>query len=95
MLNFSTLMIVLLLYVEAHLFKLKKNIGKIMNLLSYDACTTIIHALIRCRLDYCNSVQCSKEKNGSIAMTSESMRILTTSPHREHITQILKKNTLA
>ena len=37
-----------------------RNIGKIRNLLSYDA--TIIHALISCRLDYCNSiiVQCSK-----------------------------------
>ena len=29
------------------------NIGKIRNLLSYDACSTIIHALI---FDYCNSI---------------------------------------
>ena len=29
-----------------------RNIGKIRNL-SYDACSTIIHALISCRLDYC------------------------------------------
>ena len=28
-----------------------RNIGKIRNLLSYDACSTIIHALISCRLD--------------------------------------------
>ena len=27
-----------------------------MNLLSYNACSTIIHALISCRLDYCNSL---------------------------------------
>ena len=33
-----------------------RNIGKIMNLLSYDACSTIIHALISCRLEYCNSI---------------------------------------
>ena len=33
-----------------------RNIVKIMNLLSYDACSTIIHALISCRLDYCNSI---------------------------------------
>ena len=33
-----------------------RNIGKIRNLLSYDACSTIIHALISCRLDYCNSI---------------------------------------
>ena len=34
-----------------------RNIGKIMNLLSYDACSTIIHALICCRLEYCNSIR--------------------------------------
>ena len=33
-----------------------RKIGKIRNLLSYDACSTIIHALISCRLDYCNSI---------------------------------------
>ena len=32
-----------------------RNIGKMRNLLSYNACSTIIHALISCRLDYCNS----------------------------------------
>ena len=30
-----------------------RNIGKIRNLLSYIACSTIILALISCRLDYC------------------------------------------
>ena len=33
-----------------------RNIGKIMNLLSCDACSTIIYALISCRLDDCNSM---------------------------------------
>ena len=33
-----------------------RNIGKFRNLLSYSACSTIIHALISCRLDYCNSI---------------------------------------
>ena len=33
-----------------------RNNGKIWNLLSYNACSTIIHALISCRLDYCNSL---------------------------------------
>ena len=33
-----------------------RNIGKIRNLLSYNACSAIIHALISCRLDYCNSL---------------------------------------
>ena len=32
-----------------------RNIGKIWNLISYNACSTIIHALISCQLDYCNS----------------------------------------
>ena len=31
-----------------------RNIGKDRNLLSYNVCSTIIHALISCRLDYCN-----------------------------------------
>ena len=30
-----------------------RNIGKIRNLLSFDACSTIIHALVSFRLDYC------------------------------------------
>ena len=42
---FSFLMIILLLYVKAHI----RNIGK--NLLSFNACSTIIHALISCRLE--------------------------------------------
>ena len=33
-----------------------RNIGKIRNLLLYDASSTIIHALISCRLDYCNYI---------------------------------------
>ena len=33
-----------------------RNIGKIKNLLSYNACSTIIHALISCQLDDCNSL---------------------------------------
>ena len=39
-----------------------RNIGKIRNLLSYDACSTIIHALISCRLDYCNSILYNVQK---------------------------------
>ena len=33
-----------------------RNIGKIRNLLLYNACSTIIHAPISCRLDCCNSL---------------------------------------
>ena len=33
-----------------------RNIGKIRNLLLYNACSAIIHALISYQLDYCNSL---------------------------------------
>ena len=33
-----------------------RSIGQIGNLLSYDACSTIIHTLISCQLNYCNSL---------------------------------------
>ena len=36
--------------------KLKIKDSEIRNLLSYDTCSTIIHALIKCPLDYCNSM---------------------------------------
>ena len=32
------------------------NIGKILNLSPYNACSTINHTLINCRLYYCNSI---------------------------------------
>ena len=40
-----------------------RNIGKIRNLLSYNACSAIIHALISCRLDYCNSLLYNNNNN--------------------------------
>ena len=84
--NFSTLMIILLLYVEAHIF-----IGKIWNLLSYNACSTIIHALISCRLDYCISLlyKVPTHKTDRLQrFQKQCARILTKSPRREHITTV-------
>ena len=72
-----------------------RNIGKIRNLLSYDACSTIIHALISCRLDYCNSIlyKVPKRKTDRLQrLQNQCARILTKSPRREHITPVLKKN---
>ena len=52
-----------------------RNIGKIRNLLSYNACSTIIHALISCRLDYCNSLlyNVPTHKTDRLQKTSKSM----------------------
>ena len=71
-----------------------RNIVKIRNLLSYDACSTIIS----CRLDYCNVIlyNVPKSKTDRLQrLQNQCARILTKSPHREHITPVLKKITLA
>ena len=71
-----------------------RNIGKIRNLLSYDACSTIIHALISCRLDYCNSILYNVPKSKTDRLQriqNQYARILTKSPRREHITPVLMK----
>ena len=71
-----------------------RNIGKIRNLLSYDACSTIIHALISCRLDYCNSILYNVPKSKTDRLQriqNQCARILTKSPRREHITPVLMK----
>ena len=69
-----------------------RNIGKIRNLLSYNACSTIIHALISYRLDYCNSLLYNVPTHKLIAcrLQNQCARILTKSPRREHITPVLK-----
>ena len=70
-----------------------RNIGKIRNLLSYNACSTIIHALIGCRLDYCNSLlyNVPMHKIDRLQrLQNQCPRILTKSPRREHITPVLK-----
>ena len=70
-----------------------RNISKNGNLLSYDACSTIIHALISCRVDYCNSIlyNVPRSKTDRIQrLQNQCARILTNSPRREHITPVLK-----
>ena len=64
-----------------------------MNLVSYNACSTIIHALISCRLDYCNSLlyNVPTHKTDRLQkLQNQCARILTKSPRREHITPIKK-----
>ena len=71
-----------------------RNIGKIRNLLSYDACSTIIHALISCRLDYCNYILYNVPRSKTARLQrlqNQCARILTISSRSEHITPVLKK----
>ena len=70
-----------------------RNIGKIWNLLSYNACSTITHALISCRLDYCNSLLYNVPMHQTDRLQRlqyQCARILTKSARREHITPVLK-----
>ena len=71
-----------------------RNIGNIRNLLSYDACSTIMNALISCRLDYCNSslfnVPMSKTDRLQ-RRQNQCARILTRPSRMEHNTPVLKQ----
>ena len=65
-----------------------RNIGKLRDLLLYHACSTIIQALISCRLDYCNYIlyNVPKIKTDRLQrLQNQCARILTKSPRREHI----------
>ena len=56
-------------------------------------CSTIIHALISCRLYYCNSLSYNVPTHKTDRMQrlqNRCARILTKSPRREHITLVLK-----
>ena len=75
-----------------------RNIGKIRNLLSYDACATIIHALISCRLDYCNSILYNvlKSKTDRLQrLQNQCAPILTKSHAGNILPQLFKKIILA
>ena len=69
-----------------------RNIGRIINLLSFDACATLIHALIGSRLDYYNSllynIADAKVKRLQ-KVQNQAVRILTRSPRRDHIKNVL------
>ena len=74
-------------------FHIIKYLEKNRNLLSYNACSAIIHALISCRVDYCNSLlyNVPTHKTDRLQrLQNQCARILTKSPRREHITPVLK-----
>ena len=65
-----------------------RNIDRIRNLLSFDACATLIHALIGSRLDYCNSLlyNIADAKIERLQkVQNQAAHILTRSPRRDHI----------
>ena len=69
-----------------------RNIGQIMNLLSYNSCSTIIHAVISCQLDYSNSLlyNVPTHKTDRLQrLQNQCARILTKS-HRINIKDIIK-----
>ena len=55
-----------------------RDIGNIRNLLSYDGCATIIHALIICRADYCNSILYNVPKNKTDQLQNHRHKVYTT-----------------
>ena len=64
-----------------------RNIGRIRHLLSQ-----LIHALISIRLDYCNSILYNLHKNSILRLQriqNQVARILTKTPRRDHITEVL------
>ena len=71
-----------------------RNIGRIRNLLSFDACATLIHALIGSPLDYCNSLLyniADAKVERLQKVQNQAARILTRSYRRDHITPVLKQ----
>ena len=71
-----------------------RNIGKVRKLLSFDACASLIHALIGSRLDYCNSILYNLPDSKISRLQrvqNQAVRILTRSPRRKHITPVLKQ----
>ena len=69
-----------------------RNIGRVRHLLSYDATAQLIHALISMRLDYCNSLLYNLPKSSISRLQriqNQAARILTRTPRRDHITEVL------
>ena len=69
-----------------------RNIGRIRHLLSHHATAQRIHAFISTRLDYCNSVLYNLPKSRILRLQRIqilAVRILTKTPRRAHITEVL------
>ena len=70
-----------------------RNIGRIRMLLSFEASSQLIHALITTTLDYCNGIlyNLSKHKIERLQrIQNQAARVLKRIPTRNHITPVLK-----
>ena len=71
-----------------------RSIGRIRNLLTFDATAQFIHALINTRLDYCSSILYNLpniQVEGLQRIQNHEARMLKRIPRRNHITPVLKE----
>ena len=71
-----------------------RGIGRIRNLLTFDATTQLIHALITSRFDFCNSILYNlpnKQIENLQRIQYQASRILKRIPRRNHITPLLRE----
>ena len=70
------------------------GIGRIRNLLTFDATAQLIHALITSRLDFCNSILYNlpnKQIERLQRIQNQAARMLKRIPGRKHITPVLRE----
>ena len=70
-----------------------RNIGRIRMLLSFEASSQLIHALITTTLDYCNGILFNLPENKIERLQriqNQAARMLKIIPRRNHITPVLK-----
>ena len=83
--------VLLVIFVGVHIFL--RNIGRIRMLLSFEALSQLIHALITTTLVYCNSILFNLPKNiieRLQRIQNQAARMLKRIPLRNHITPVLK-----
>ena len=71
-----------------------RGIGRIRNLLTFDATAQLIHALITSRLDFCNSILYNlpnKQIERLQRIQNQAARMLKRIPRRNHITPVLRE----
>ena len=71
-----------------------RGIGRIRNLLTFDATAQLIHALITSRIDFCNSILYNlpnKQIERLQRIQNQAARMLKRVPRRNHITTVLRE----